>query len=89
MHLPLTEARACSLRVHCSQGSTSAGDLLWPRVQEFLRLAGDMVAGRETPPGPPPPDLLPRQWSFLGPVVLDTVPHGALSYDDTRMHTCW
>ena len=42
-----------------------------------MRLAGDMVAGRETPPGPPPPDLLPRQWSFLGPVVLDTVPHGA------------
>ncbi len=48
-----------------------------PRAQEFLRLADDLVAGQPTPPGPPPPDLLPRQWSFLGPVVLDTVPHGA------------
>jgi len=47
------------------------------RTQEFLRLAGDMVDNRETPTGPSPPNLLPRQWSFLGPVVLDTVPHGA------------
>ena len=76
--IPDLRARACLRRLHSRHGSTSAGDLLWRCMQEFLRLAGDMVTGRETPPGPPPPDLLPRQWSFLGPVVLDTVPHGAL-----------
>ncbi|KDD74656.1 neutral/alkaline non-lysosomal ceramidase, partial [Helicosporidium sp. ATCC 50920] len=40
-------------------------------IQEFKALARAMVDGTETPPGPAPPDLVPRQWSLLPPVVVD------------------
>lgn len=46
-------------------------------IQEFRRLAADMAAGRPSEAGPPPPDLVPRQWSLLPPVVIDSVPSGA------------
>ncbi|CAL8468077.1 g7616 [Coccomyxa elongata] len=46
-------------------------------IQEFSRLAEAMVEGRSTPPGPSPPNMIDAQWSFLGPVVLDTVPNGS------------
>ena len=35
-----------------------------------------MVAGAPTEEGPRPPNLLPRQWSLLPPVVADGLPHG-------------
>lgn len=48
-------------------------------LQEFSRLAEAMVNGRSTAPGPSPPNMINQQWSFLGPVVLDSVPSGARS----------
>ena len=47
-------------------------------VQEFLRLADDMMAGRPTDSGPTPPNMIQNQWSFLPPVVIDTAPIGQL-----------
>ena len=35
-----------------------------------------MMQGKATDAGPMPPNLIPEQWSFLPPVVLDTVPFG-------------
>lgn len=48
-------------------------------IQEFRRLAADMAAGRTSDAGPAPPDLVPRQWSLLPPVVIDSVPSGVVS----------
>ena len=48
---------------------------VWP--QEFGRLASAMVENRASEPGPRPPNMIDAQWSFLGPVVLDSVPGGA------------
>ena len=48
------------------------------------RVAADMVAGRETAPGPAPPDLLGRQLSLFPPVVIDSVPSGASLPDVSR-----
>lgn len=45
-------------------------------VQEFVRLTQAMVDNKPTAPGPSPPDLTPKQWSFLPPVVIDSVPSG-------------
>ena len=45
-------------------------------VQEFLRLADDMMEGRPTESGPTPPNMIQNQWSFLPPVVIDTAPFG-------------
>ena len=36
-----------------------------------------MVENRASEPGPQPPNMIDLQWSFLGPVVLDSVPGGA------------
>lgn len=47
-----------------------------PRLQAFRRLAGDMVEGRDSEAGPQPPNLVPRQWSLLPPVVIDSTPFG-------------
>ena len=35
-----------------------------------------MMDGKATQPGPLPPDLDRKQWSFLAPVVIDSVPSG-------------
>ena len=35
------------------------------------------MENRATEPGPSPPNMIDQQWSFLTPVVLDTVPSGA------------
>ena len=35
------------------------------------------MENRATEPGPRPPNMIDQQWSFLTPVVLDTVPSGA------------
>lgn len=49
-----------------------------PILQEFVRLAQDMVAGKPSPPSKvTPPDLEPHQISLLPPVVLDAVPPGS------------
>lgn len=45
-------------------------------AQEFSRLADAMVANRATEAGPRPPNMIDAQWSFLGPVVLDSVSGG-------------
>ena len=45
-------------------------------MQEFGRLAAAMVENRASEAGPRPPNMIDAQWSFLGPVVLDTVPSG-------------
>lgn len=45
-------------------------------LQEFLRLADDMMGGRPTESGPTPPNMIKNQWSFLPPVVIDTAPFG-------------
>mmetsp|Transcript_14122 Transcript_14122/g.42621 ORF Transcript_14122/g.42621 Transcript_14122/m.42621 type:complete len:771 (+) Transcript_14122:129-2441(+) len=45
-------------------------------IQEFRKLAEAMVDGRTTPPGPLPPNLVPKQWSLLPPVVIDSTPFG-------------
>jgi hypothetical protein len=45
-------------------------------LQAFRRLAGDMVDGRDSEAGPQPPNLVPRQWSLLPPVVIDSTPFG-------------
>ena len=47
-------------------------------AQEFLRLSKAMMENRATEPGPSPPNMIDQQWSFLTPVVLDTVPSGML-----------
>ena len=47
-------------------------------MQEFLRLSKAMLENRATEPGPRPPNMINRQWSFLTPVVLDSVPSGSL-----------
>jgi neutral ceramidase len=46
-------------------------------IQEFSRLAGDMMSGRPTASGPTPPNMIHKQWSFLPPVVIDTAPIGS------------
>ncbi|KAL3142319.1 hypothetical protein ABBQ38_002661 [Trebouxia sp. C0009 RCD-2024] len=46
-------------------------------IQEFLRLADDMMGGRPTESGPTPPNMIKNQWSFLPPVVIDTAPIGS------------
>lgn len=45
-------------------------------IQEFVRLATAMTAGKATPAGPPPPNQLSKQWSLVPPVVADGVPAG-------------
>lgn len=45
-------------------------------IQEFLRLADDMIQGKPTESGPTPPNMIKNQWSFLPPVVIDTAPLG-------------
>jgi len=47
-------------------------------VQEFSRLADDMMQGRPTQSGPTPPNMIKNQWSFLPPVIIDTAPIGDL-----------
>ena len=49
------------------------------QLQAFRRLAGDMVEGRDSETGPQPPNLVPRQWSLLPPVVIDSTPFGEQS----------
>ena len=43
-------------------------------MQEFSRLADDMMQGRPTESGPTPPNMIKNQWSFLPPVIIDTAP---------------
>lgn len=58
-------------------GFTQYGPLtLDAYIQEFMALAAAMVAGKSTPPGPSPPNLLPKQWSLVPGVVLDGTPWG-------------
>ncbi|XP_073006733.1 neutral ceramidase-like [Typha latifolia] len=45
-------------------------------IQEFKKLASAMVDGQSIPSGPPAPDLLDKQISFLPGVVVDTTPVG-------------
>ena len=45
-------------------------------LQEFLRLSKAMAENKATEPGPRPPNMIAQQWSFLTPVVLDSVPSG-------------
>ncbi|KAL4435206.1 hypothetical protein ABPG77_001888 [Micractinium sp. CCAP 211/92] len=45
-------------------------------IQEFVRLAGAMVRGEPTEPGPTPPNQLAAQWSLVPPVVWDGPPSG-------------
>jgi len=45
-------------------------------IQAFAGMARAMAAGTPYPAGDPPPDLLPRQLSFLPPVLLDEPPPG-------------
>ncbi|KAK9816671.1 hypothetical protein WJX72_003530 [[Myrmecia] bisecta] len=45
-------------------------------IQELSKLAQAMITGTPTEAGPAPPNLVDKQWSFLGPVVLDSTPHG-------------
>ena len=45
-------------------------------LQEFRRLAGAMVEGKASAPGPRPPNLVSRQWSLLPPVIIDSTPFG-------------
>ena len=59
----------CNSHQRCLEKITAA--------QEFLRLSKAMMENRATEPGPSPPDMIDQQWSFLTPVVLDTVPSGA------------
>ncbi len=49
------------------------------RMQEFSRLADDMMQGRPTESGPTPPNMIKNQWSFLPPVIIDTAPIGETS----------
>lgn len=55
-------------------------DLMNECMQEFSRLADDMMQGRPTESGPTPPNMIKNQWSFLPPVIIDTAPIGALPY---------
>ncbi len=48
-------------------------------MQEFSRLADDMMQGRPTQSGPTPPNMIKNQWSFLPPVIIDTAPMGNLT----------
>ena len=48
-------------------------------MQEFSRLADDMMQGRPTESGPTPPNMIKNQWSFLPPVIIDTAPIGDLT----------
>lgn len=50
-------------------------------LQEFVRLATAMTAGKATPAGPPPPNQLSKQWSLVPPVVADGVPAGKVFGD--------
>ncbi|GLT37557.1 hypothetical protein SLA2020_118680 [Shorea laevis] len=43
-------------------------------IQEFKKLAAALIHPQTIQPGPPPPDLLDKQISFLTPVVLDSTP---------------
>lgn len=45
-------------------------------IQEFKKLANDLLSGQTTDPGPQPPDLLQKQISLLTPVVADMTPIG-------------
>ncbi|EOA12950.1 hypothetical protein CARUB_v10025932mg [Capsella rubella] len=45
-------------------------------IQEFKKLANDLLSGQATDPGPQPPDLLHKQISLLTPVVADMTPIG-------------
>lgn len=46
-------------------------------IQEFSRLADDMMQGKPTESGPTPPNMIRNQWSFLPPVIIDTAPIGS------------
>ncbi|XP_042514234.1 neutral ceramidase 1-like isoform X2 [Macadamia integrifolia] len=46
-------------------------------IQEFKKLAESLISGLTVAPGPEPPDLFDKQFSFLTPVILDATPHGA------------
>ncbi|KAL1193152.1 Neutral ceramidase 3 [Cardamine amara subsp. amara] len=45
-------------------------------IQEFKKLAHDLLSGQATDPGPQPPDLLDKQISLVTPVVADMTPIG-------------
>lgn len=45
-------------------------------IQEFRKLAHALVEDEVTHPGPQPPYLVPKQWSLLPPVVIDSTPFG-------------
>lgn len=45
--------------------------------QELIRLARDMMAGRPSASGPPPPNLHSQQISLLPGVAFDAVPPGS------------
>ncbi len=69
---------------------TALHDRAWPNLalmcstQEYRRLAEAMVENKATEPGPLPPNMISEQWSFLGPVVLDSVPGGAKFFTHFR-----
>lgn len=46
-------------------------------IQEFTRLARDMVAGAATAPGTPPPDMTAQQLQFMKPPHCDRAPRGS------------
>ena len=48
-------------------------------LQEFLKLADEMMEGAPVEEGPQPPNLIDQQLSFLPGVVVDWAPSGALS----------
>jgi neutral ceramidase len=50
-------------------------------IQEFKKLANAITTSQTVEPGPPPPDLLNKQISFLTPVVMDATPLG-VSFGD-------
>ncbi|XP_051143859.1 neutral ceramidase 1-like isoform X2 [Andrographis paniculata] len=45
-------------------------------IQEFKKLAANLMTGHPVERGPQPPDLLDKQISFLTPVVMDGTPLG-------------
>jgi neutral ceramidase len=52
-------------------------------IQEFKKLANDLLSAQTTDPGPQPPDLLHKQISLLTPVVADMTPIGTAFGDVT------
>ena len=71
-----SSATHCCFRCHAEACQRATSDHV---ARSRCRVAADMVAGRATPPGPAPPDLLGRQLSLFPPVLIDSVPSGGLA----------